>query len=219
MRVEGASIGRTNRPHTHCSPLAEDPRRPPECSRERASEFCPTLRNDHRIPRTSALQRNGPKTRYAHLKASSLNGEFRPTRVLKTSAASCVGRCAAHKAHNRRQGCLWRVRLKKKQRRSMVATSPRVSPTHSPMSKPVSSIRYRCGFPGCNKRYASTDGTPAHTARESWPQRRQTHPCREAVPAPRGRPTRPGARRIVGRRRSAVSSAPGARGARVSSTL
>ena len=57
----------------------------------------------------------------------------------------------------------------------MVATSPRVSPTHSPMSKPVSSIRYRCGFPGCNKRYASTDGTPAHTARESWPQRRQTH--------------------------------------------
>lgn len=41
----------------------------------------------------------------------------------------------------------------------MPAVSPRSSPTLSPTTKPLqSAIRYRCGFPGCNKRYASTDG-------------------------------------------------------------
>ena len=42
---------------------------------------------------------------------------------------------------------------------AMPAVSPRSSPTLSPTTKPLqSAIRYRGGFPGCNKRYASTDG-------------------------------------------------------------
>jgi hypothetical protein len=43
---------------------------------------------------------------------------------------------------------------------------PRSSPLleGSAIAKPQLTTRYRCGFPGCNKRYASTDG--GHTPRE-----------------------------------------------------
>ena len=51
---------------------------------------------------------------------------------------------------------------------TMVA-SPNRSPTASPKLGIVT--RYRCGFPGCNKRYASTDGEPGPTP-PSAPRRR-----------------------------------------------